>query len=74
MRALRYVLRLIFALEALGFLSLAFYRLRQSTFSDQPYNALHLGAKLDSGAVLVPGLVIAAWTPLPHGGWNTAMP
>ena len=30
MRALRYVLRLIFALEALGFLSLAFYALRQS--------------------------------------------
>lgn len=30
MRALRYVLRLIFALEALGFLSLAFYTLRRS--------------------------------------------
>ncbi|MGA2880149.1 MAG: M50 family metallopeptidase [Bryobacteraceae bacterium] len=43
MRALRYVLRLIFALEALGFLSLAFYTLRRSTVIGA-IERFHLGA------------------------------
>ncbi len=40
MRSLRYILRLVFALEALGFLSLAILTLRQSTLVEQ---RLHLG-------------------------------
>ena len=43
MRALRHVLRLIFALEALGFLSLAFFILRLSRQSQPTSLRLHLG-------------------------------
>jgi hypothetical protein len=39
MRYLRYILRLVYALEALGFLSLAFFTLRQSTLAGR---RLHL--------------------------------
>ncbi len=43
MRALRHVLRLIFALEALGFLSLAFFVLRLSKLAATTSLRLHLG-------------------------------
>ena len=51
MRPLRYLLRLIFALEALGFLSLAFFTLPQSKLVAVTQR-LHLGP-LDYGTVLV---------------------
>ena len=72
MRALRYVLRLIFALEALGFLSLAFYTLRRSTVLGSSLQRFHLGGRsiLDLFWFLVfLSLMdaLAAWR-MEHGG------
>ena len=66
MRAFRHVLRLIFALEALGFLSLAFFVLRLSKLAATTSLRLHLGhhsiAELFSLMVLMAVLAaIAAW-------------
>jgi hypothetical protein len=77
MRILRYVLRLIFALEALGFLSLAFFTLRQSsTIAAAP--RLHLGPHSILALfcfILLLALLaaLAAWRleqPDPLGRWS----